>query len=218
MFTGLIETLGTISSLEKRGSSIIMGIEPDLPVFDVNDGGSVAIDGACLTVECKKSKVIYFSAVRETLQRTTLASPFTGRRVNMERAMQVSGRLDGHLVSGHIDGLGTIVQDHDVQGSVLRTIAIPEELQPFMAEKGSVAIDGVSLTIAKSTVATITISFIPATIQKTTMLIKRAGDHVNIECDLIARYLYRFQQFSSDRKTNETAGLSLLKKMEGLGF
>jgi riboflavin synthase len=217
MFTGLIETLGTIKSIDQRGSSVILGVLPDLSPFDVREGDSVAVDGICLTVETIRSSVLHFAAVRETLQRTSLTNCTTGRRVNMERALKLGGRLDGHMVLGHVDGTGTISSDNDVHGSILRTIEVPLELRPFMAEKGSVAIDGISLTIAKSTATTLTVSVIPETLKRTTLLTKKAGDTVNIECDVIARYLYRFTQFT--KVDSETArSNSLIDKMERLGF
>jgi riboflavin synthase len=217
MFTGLIETLGTIKTIDHRGSSVILGVLPDMSPFDVRKGESVAIDGICLTVETTRDSVLYFAAVRETLQRTSLFNGITGRRVNMERALKLGGRLDGHMVLGHVDGTGLIHNDKDVNGSILRTIEVPLELRPFMAEKGSVAIDGISLTIAKSTVSTLTVSVIPETIQRTTLFTKRAGDTVNIECDVIARYLYRFTQFTRvDSETTESN--SLIDKLERFGF
>lgn len=218
MFTGLIETLGTIVSIDRKGTSVVLGIEPDSSPFEVSDGGSVAIDGVCLTVERKRGAILIFSAVRETLSRTSLSSCVMGRRVNLERALRLSDRLDGHLVLGHVDGLGSILGDEDVQGSVLRTIAVPVELQPFMAEKGSVAIDGVSLTIAKSTAATMTVSIIPATLQRTAMLFKKTGDFVNLECDVVARYLYRFTKFNAANGSSSVESDSLINKLERFGF
>lgn len=217
MFTGLIETLGTIKSIDYRGSSVILGVLPDMSPFDVREGDSIAIDGICLTIETIRGSVLHFAAVRETLQRTSLFNCTTGRKVNMERALRLGGRLDGHMVLGHIDGTGIINNDRDVNGSILRTIDVPPELRPFMAEKGSVAIDGISLTIAKSTLSTLTVSVIPETIKRTTLLAKKAGDTVNIECDVIARYLYRFTQFTRvDGEPVENN--SLIDKLERFGF
>lgn len=214
MFTGLVECMGTVETVQLHGTSIILAIKPDLDNFRVPEGGSVSIDGSCLTVEKDTGKALYFSAVRETILRTTLSDVKVGRRVNMERALQVGGRLDGHMVLGHVDGIGSILSDRDVGGSVLRTIRVPDELTKFMAEKGSVAVDGISLTIAKSDGETIVISFIPATIQKTTMALKKNGDKVNLECDVLARYLNRLLNKDGESGTDG----SLLNKMERLGF
>jgi riboflavin synthase len=218
MFTGLIETLGTVVSIDRKGTSVVLGIEPDSSSFEVSDGGSVAIDGVCLTVERKRGSILNFSAVRETLSRTSLNSCVMGRRVNLERALRLSDRLDGHLVLGHVDGLGSILSDEDVQGSMLRTITVPVELQPLMAEKGSVAIDGISLTIAKNTVDTMTVSIIPATLQRTTMQLKKTGDFVNLECDVVARYLYRFTKFNTANGSSSVESDSLINKLERFGF
>lgn len=214
MFTGLIECIGTVSSVKQHGTSSIIAIRPDLPEFRVASGASVSIDGSCLTVEDDTGSLLYFSAVRETLHRTTLSTVQTGRRVNMERALQIGGRLDGHMVLGHVDGVGSIISDQDVSGSILRTIQVPAELSRFMAEKGSVAIDGISLTIAKNQDNFIVISFIPATVQKTTMALKKSGDQVNVECDVLARYLNRLL----GRERGNVQEGSLLTKMERLGF
>ncbi|NLL13711.1 MAG: riboflavin synthase [Fibrobacter sp.] len=214
MFTGLIECLGTVSSVQQHGTSYAIAVKPDCPDFKVTEGASVSIDGSCLTVEKINGNLLYFSAVRETLRRTTLCNIHAGRRVNMERAVQVGGRFDGHIVLGHVDGVGHIVSDNDVGGSVLRTIRVPAELNKFMAEKGSVAVDGISLTIAETKDEMIVISFIPSTIKKTTMALKKSGDPVNLECDCIARYVERLLE-SADRKATD---VTLLSKMEGLGF
>ena len=123
MFTGLIECMGTINSIERKGSSVILGIEAEITEFDVRNGGSVAIDGVCLTVERISGKRMHFSAVRETLSRTTLSTAVIGRKVNLERALQFGGRLDGHIVAGHVDATGIITKDEEAGGSLLRTIA-----------------------------------------------------------------------------------------------
>lgn len=215
MFTGLIECMGTINSIEKKGSSVLLGIEAEITDFDVINGGSVAIDGVCLTVERMSGKTMYFSAVRETLSRTTLSTAVIGRHVNLERALQFGGRLDGHLVAGHVDSVGVIINDKEVGGSLLRTVGLPPEVMVFMAEKGSVAIDGISLTIASAGTSDITISFIPVTLAKTTMCKKNVGEKVNVECDILARYLYRMVHGAQQ---NITKGESLLSSLERFGF
>jgi riboflavin synthase len=215
MFTGLIECLGTLNSIERKGSSVILGIEAEDTNFDVCNGGSVAIDGVCLTLERISGKTMYFSAVRETLSRTTLSTAVIGRKVNLERALQFGGRLDGHIVAGHVDTTGVITNDKDAGGSLLRTISLPSEVMVFMAEKGSVAVDGISLTIASVGSSEITISFIPVTLAKTTMSKKNAGEKVNIECDVLARYLYRMLHGTQQ---NNIKGESLLSSMERFGF
>lgn len=218
MFTGLIECTGTIVSVSRMGNNIVLGIEPGIDHFAVSLGGSVAIDGACLTVERFSGSVLYFSAVQETVSRTTLKTSLPGRKVNMERALKVGDRLDGHFVAGHVDGIGTIISDEERGGSLFRTIRLPDELNQYMAEKGSVAIDGVSLTIARSGSDEISISFIPLTLKHTAMAHKKIGDQVNIECDILARYIKRILNSGSADIQSERSGDSLLKKMMGAGF
>jgi riboflavin synthase len=216
MFTGLIECMGVIRTIDHRGSSAVIGIEPDRNDFSVKPGGSVAIDGVCLTLEKQSGRTFLFSAVRETLQRTTFNGAAAGKKVNLERALCLGDRLDGHLVAGHVDGLGVITKDKEVGGSLLRTISVPDELTPLMAEKGSVAVDGVSLTIASCGITEITISFIPVTLAGTTMSLKKSGDKVNLECDMIARYLHKIVHGvqACRIKREET----LLSGLERLGF
>jgi riboflavin synthase len=218
MFTGLIECTGTIISVSHIGNNIVLGIEPGIGNFSVPLGGSVAIDGACLSAERISGSVLYFSAVQETVTRTTMKTAVPGRRVNMERALKVGDRLDGHFVAGHVDGIGTIINDEDRGGSLFRTIRISDELDQYMAEKGSVAIDGVSLTIAKSGDCEISISFIPLTLKQTTLSHKKVGDQVNIECDILARYIKRIFNSGSVHSQSEHSSDSLLKKMMGAGF
>ena len=219
MFTGLVETMGEISGVRFYGKSVELCIKPDMAGFEVSLGASVAIDGVCLTLEkLGGGGELFFTAVSETLKRTTLARPNVGRRVNLERAMRTDGRLDGHIVLGHVDGRGRIISDEHVGVSIVRTIEAPPQLEMFMSEKGSVAIDGVSLTIAKSVGRNIQLSIIPATAAKTTMSIKKQGEEVNIECDVLARYLYKMVKsggLCAERNSDED---SLLQKMERLGF
>lgn len=215
MFTGIIEDIGTIRRISREGSSIVLGIIPSKENFEVEVGASVSVDGVCLTLEKWENGEMIFTAVEETLNRTTLKEAYSGKKVNLERAVLATSRLDGHLVYGHIDGIGKIVFDKEVDGSVRRTIAIPDDLIIFMAEKGSVAIDGISLTIASVQENTITISLVPYTLKMTTMSLKKNGDYVNIECDIIARYLYRFFE---KREMLENKKESIISLLERCGF
>lgn len=218
MFTGIIECTGVIQSIHRRGSSLELLIDPGIPDFPVDTGASVAIDGTCLTLEQWTDRSMRFSAVAETLKRTTLYSARAGQRVNCERAAKLGNRLDGHLVYGHVDGTGTITNDEERNGSTLRTISVPDELSPFMAEKGSVAIDGISLTIARSDKRSITVSIIPHTLKVTTLSEKGRGDPVNIECDIIARYLRRLIAEQQDPNPSSDKKESISAIMERAGF
>lgn len=219
MFTGLIETIGTVAAIERRGRTRLIGIRPDAVGFDVSHGASVAVDGACLTLECAREKSLFFTAVEETLDRTTLASARPGTRVNLERALVAGGRFDGHLVLGHVDGVGEIVSRGEERGGERRTIRVPRGCEVFMAEKGSVAIDGVSLTVAGAFGDEITVALVPRTIEATTLARKRAGDTVNVEADVIARYLYKMVYTGTNGPGGAPgAGGGLLDLMERSGF
>jgi riboflavin synthase len=214
MFTGIIETIGTVEQVRRQAKSLRLGIRPSASDYTTAIGGSVAIDGACLTLESRSGGMLFFTAVFETLRRTTLANVEAGRRVNMERALRISDRLDGHLVLGHIDGIGAIVGQRRIGDSVIRTIAIPEELRGYMAPKGSVALDGLSLTIAAATRDTIDISFIPHTLAVTTTLEKKTGDPVNLECDILARYTARLLAVGGNSQPDDTSDSRLMNLLE----
>lgn len=218
MFTGLIETTGAIASIERKGAASLFGIKPERADFTALPGASVAVDGVCLTVEAVRGPVLYFTAVKETLDRTTLGKARTGWQVNLERPLSATTRLDGHLVLGHIDGIGTITAVRAGSADRRCIVKVPEPCIRLMAEKGSVAIDGISLTIAEINGAEITVAVVPRTCAATTMGQKRPGDAVNIECDVIARYVYRL--LAGDKRTAAETGYgkSLLDCMEGAGF
>jgi riboflavin synthase len=223
VFTGIIETIGTIKEIRRGDRSATIGILPDMTGYAVAEGGSVSVDGICLTLESARGNVLYFTAVLETLGRTTLLSKRESDRVNLERALPVSGRLDGHIVLGHVDATGTIVGDRNEGDAVVRTIRVPDTLLPFLAEKGSVAVDGISLTVAGKPSDSIAVSLVPFTLAKTTMPLKRPGDTVNIECDVIVRYCARLLAAAGGNSRNpqevlRASGTSLLDTMERLGY
>ncbi len=216
MFTGIIETMGTVTGARNEGTSKVLLIRPDRDDFIVEKGGSVAVDGVCLTLEGIVEGNLQFCAVTETIKRTTLCSAETGRRVNLERAVVAGSRLDGHLVYGHIDGVGKILNDCEMGGSIIRKFLMPSELVPFLAEKGSISIDGISLTIAGRRNREISVSLIPYTLKNTTMSLKKTGDTVNIECDIVARYVNSILKGRNDG--SEITDESLLSLMERSGF
>lgn len=227
MFTGIIETLGVIKDVQKRNKSYQLVIVPNDVDFLVSEGGSVAVDGVCLTVESIKGKMLTFTAVHETLAHTTLARIRAGNKVNLERALSVSGRFDGHIVQGHVDGMGRIINDKTVGESVLRTIWIPDELRPFIVHKGSLAIDGISLTIAEQKKESVTVSIIPYTLSATTFMQKKIGQSVNLECDILARYIFHqlyyidkpiISQNQATKKQQQQGQKNLLSLLEKSGF
>ncbi len=221
MFTGIIETIGSIQTINRGNKSALIGIAVSAPDFHVAIGGSVAVDGVCLTLESIKNNVLCFTAVAETLERSTIGKKQIGDRVNVERALAVTGRIDGHFVLGHVDAVGAIVADRKVGDSTVRSIRFPKEQRRYFTEKGSVAVDGISLTITTVSSDTLEISLIPFTFKETTMALKGVGDFVNLECDVIARYLeglMHHRGIESPGPGSGSDGSSLLDKMERLGF
>ncbi len=220
MFTGIIETTGTIREIRPSGPSIRLGISPRAGSYDVAAGASVSVDGACLTLENSSGDVLYFTAVRETLSRTTLGLRRVGDTVNLERALPLAGRLDGHFVLGHVDAVGTIVSDRSDGSALVRTIRVPPDVAALCAEKGSVALDGVSLTVTRASSAEIDVSLVPFTLEKTTLAKKRSGGYVNVECDVLARYIARLLSTGTIDEMNagSLAGGSLFKTLKRSGF
>ncbi|MBN1983355.1 MAG: riboflavin synthase [Chitinivibrionales bacterium] len=189
MFTGFIEKMGTIHTFRKAHGSVTVGIRPDGGQFNTTVGASIAISGVCLTVEKYSKQELFFTAVYETVSRSTLAIGAPGDRINLERALKIGDRLEGHWVLGHVDAVGLIESDSWIGNNLYRTIALPSDLSSFVAEKGSIAVDGISLTISDSQEARVTVALIPYTCDHTTMGLKKSGDSVNIECDVLSRYV-----------------------------
>ncbi len=192
MFTGIIEGLGTISAIQPSGEGKKLTIDADFVLKGAKEGDSISVSGACLTAVVINGGRFSVDVSPETLARSTFAQAKTGDRVNIERAMRLSDRLDGHLVSGHIDGVGTIIYRKIKSNAILITIGAPESLCRFMIEKGSVAVDGISLTINGCTQNNFEISIIPYTSKLTTIGFKNIGAHVNIETDMIGKYVEKF--------------------------
>lgn len=192
MFTGIIEGLGTIYALQPSGEGKKLTIEADFILKGSKEGDSISVSGACLTAVVIDGGRFTVDVSPETLSRSTFAQAKTGERVNIERAMRLSDRIDGHLVSGHIDGVGTIIHRKIKSNAILITIGVPESLSRFMIEKGSVAVDGISLTINGCDQNSFEISIIPYTSKLTTIGFKNIGNHVNIETDMIGKYVEKF--------------------------
>ncbi|TSC76443.1 MAG: 3,4-dihydroxy 2-butanone 4-phosphate synthase / GTP cyclohydrolase II [Parcubacteria group bacterium Gr01-1014_31] len=187
MFTGIIRYQG---KLTKHVGNELTIAEPHVVSARLKPGGSVAVNGVCLTVEARSKKQgVRVSVMPTTARSTTLGSLPDGSRVNLELPLRIGDPLDGHLVSGHVDGVGTVKDIQRRGNSRLVTIAAPRALARYLAPKGSVAIDGVSLTIQSSRGTTFTVGLIPETMQRSTLGILRAGSRVNLEIDMVARYL-----------------------------
>jgi riboflavin synthase len=203
MFTGIIEGLGKVVKLRPREHGTALILHAPFSLNDSKIGDSFAVNGACLTaIELEGSRLVV-DVSPETLTKTVIRQLKPGSPVNLERALRLSDRLDGHLVSGHVDGVGWIVRKQQVGNSILVRIEIPEELARYVIKKGSVALDGISLTINEVIENTIEVSIIPHTAKATTIGFKEAGDQVNIETDMIGKYIERF--LLTGKATNSSA-------------
>ena len=202
MFTGIIEGLGTINTVRTADRGRRLVVVADYPLENTRIGDSIAVNGACLTAVTVSGKRFEVDVSPETLQATTLRSAKTGERVNLERALRLSDRIDGHLVAGHVDGMGVIKDRQAVGNATVVTIGVPRPLSRYLIQKGSVAVDGISLTINDCDDTGFTVSIIPHTGRWTTIGFKKVGEPVNIETDMIGKYVERFLT----AKQTETAG------------
>ena len=192
MFTGIIEGLGTISGIRSAGQGKRLTIEADFLLDQTKIGDSISVSGACLTAVKIDGKRFEVDVSPETLQTTTFGQANVGERLNIERAMRLSDRIDGHLVSGHIDGTGVVKQRESLSNAIIVTIDLDESLTRYMIAKGSVAMDGISLTINTCESDCFSVSIIPHTAKLSTIGFKNKGDRVNIETDMIGKYVERF--------------------------
>jgi riboflavin synthase len=215
MFTGLIEEVGRVLKVERSGLSARLTIAAGFSPDEIGIGDSIAVNGACLTVVEKGGGVFTFDASPETISRTAFRNLKSGSPVNLERALRLSDRLDGHLVSGHVDCVAVITERREVSGNTLFTFRVPREFTRFLAEKGSVAVDGISLTVNAVSEDTFSVNIIPLTSARTTLSGRKAGDEVNIETDLLCKYVERLLQ---SRETKEAAGGLSLGLLAEKGF
>jgi riboflavin synthase len=205
MFTGLIEDLGQIERVQLKTSSAVLTVKTRLPLRTMSRGASVAVNGACLTIVKKSKGAFTVDVSPETLKRTSLQNLTAGSLVNLERPMQLQDRLGGHLVTGHVDGVG-FVESIERQGQFMFfSVAVPSRIGSLLVTKGSVAVDGISLTVNDCAQKSFSVAIIPFTLQHTNLRVRRVGDKVNIETDLIGKYVYQFLKIadlkSARRKT-----------------
>jgi riboflavin synthase len=193
MFTGLVEDTGKISRATPRGESTELEITPTtLPVAELTLGESVAIDGVCLTVTSTTANSFRVLAAAETLARTTIGRLSPGSRVNLERALRVGDRLGGHMVAGHVDGVGEVTSRRPVGPSIEIEIRAPKEQARYIVEKGSITVDGISLTVNRVSGISFAVLVIPHTLTATTLDGKAVGARVNLEVDMVGKYIERF--------------------------
>lgn len=189
MFTGIVEELGTVSSITRGKDSAVLRIEGPLVVSDAVHGASIAVNGVCLTVTEHDEHGFTVDVMAETLRRSSLGSLHAGDPVNLERAMAAASRFGGHIVQGHVDGTGEIVARMPGDNWETVEVSLPVDLARYVVEKGSITVDGVSLTVAEVGESSFTVSLIPTTLELTTLGQKRIGDLVNLEVDVLAKYV-----------------------------
>ena len=201
MFTGIIEEVGTLLATRKASKSESLTIEAPYVLQDAKVGDSIAVNGICLTATSISGNTFTADVMAETMRRTSLGTLHTGSKVNLERAMAANSRFGGHIVTGHIDGTGTICEVKSDEIAVCYSIKAPEKIMHYIVEKGSVAVDGISLTVAKTTQTTFMVSVIPHTAQCTVLAYKKAGDTVNLENDCIGKYIEHFLNWEKEKTT-----------------
>ena len=194
MFTGIIEEVGTVKEVRRSGNSSYIKIQAEKVLSDVHIGDSIAVNGVCLTVTRFDSTTFQADVMNETLERSSLGSLRSGSPVDLERAMSAEGRFGGHIVSGHIDGTGTVTDIKNDGIATWYTITAKPEIMRYIVEKGSVAIDGISLTVAKVTDNSFSVSIIPHTASQTVLSTKKTGDIVNLENDIVAKYVEKLMK------------------------
>jgi riboflavin synthase len=190
MFTGIVKELGTVEAIESSSDGARLRIRAELAA-ELGDGDSVAVNGACLTATTVTSEAFEADVMHQTLELTTLAGLGVGSGVNLELPLRADERLGGHIVQGHVDGTGTVAELIDEGFAKRVRVELPAELLPYVVEHGSVTIEGVSLTVARLDDPVVEVSLIPETLERTTLGRLEAGDRVNVECDVLARYVRR---------------------------
>jgi riboflavin synthase len=202
MFTGLIEDCGTLVGRNRSGQNWKLQVKTDLPVEEIKYGDSIAVNGTCLTVEEIHGHIVTFHTLFETLEKTCLGELKVGSKLNLERALRFGDRLDGHLVAGHVDTVTKICGIEKGENDLVVRLTMPNGFEGQFVEKGSVAIDGVSLTVAKLTDDWFSVHIIPVTWEKTIFVEKDVGDFVNIETDLLGKYIQRQVSFGQKYSSN----------------
>ncbi len=187
MFTGIVEESGVVRAAQRRGKAWRFDVEVSEAVGKAGIGDSIAVDGVCLTVVARKKNTLSFDVMPQTWHKTTLHKRRAGHRVNVEQALRVGDRVGGHFVTGHVDGVGVIRSRRLDRGNLEVRVSLPAHLSAFVVDKGSIAVDGISLTVAAAARGAFSVCLIPLTARVTTLGAKRSGDSVNIECDMLLK-------------------------------
>jgi riboflavin synthase len=191
MFTGIVEELGTVGALERQSDAVRLTVRATTVLDDAAPGDSIAVNGCCLTVSERTEDTWTADVMAETLAKTGLGSLDVGDRVNLERAVTAGTRLGGHLVQGHVDAVGHVVRREPGEHWDVVTLSMPRELAPYLVDKGSITVDGISLTVAALSPEGFEVAVIPHTLAVTTLGTKQPGDSVNLEVDIVAKYVER---------------------------
>jgi riboflavin synthase len=191
MFTGIVEELGTVESLDDQGDAIRLTVRGPVVTADADLGDSISVNGVCLTVATRAGETFTADVMQETLAKSSLGALAAGGQVNLERAVTPTTRLGGHIVQGHVDGTGTVVRRAPSDHWTVVEISLPEELARYLVPKGSITVDGISLTVVDVLDTSFTVSLIPETLARTTLGFRESGDVVNLEVDVIAKYVER---------------------------
>jgi len=194
MFTGLVEGLGEVKRLTGKGADAVLEIETLMNLSDVAVGDSIAVNGVCLTVISRHQQIFQADVSAETLSCTTLKDLRSGSKVNLEKSLRVGGFMGGHFVLGHVDSVGRIVLRAQKSGSLILAVAVENAIARYIVEKGSVALDGISLTVNRLEKSRFYVNIIPHTAAQTTLELKKEGDGVNIETDILAKYVEKLLQ------------------------
>ena len=212
MFTGLIEEIGTVESVKKGPKSATISIKAKKILEDMVPGDSIATNGVCLTATSFTPDSFKVDVMAETMRKSNLNSLSPGNKVNLERALKLGERLGGHIVSGHIDGTGTIEDFRQEDNAVWVSITAPPDILKYIINKGSIAVDGISLTVAYVDNKCFKVSIIPLTKDETTLIGKNMGDEVNLEVDMIGKYVERLLSFKEDNPHNSNIDINFLSE------
>lgn len=200
MFTGIIEEVGMVKSIKMGAKSAIITIQADKVMEDIHLGDSIAANGVCLTVTAFDKNSYSVDVMHETLRRTNLGSLKSGSRVNLERAMAADGRFGGHIVAGHIDDTGTIISMEKDDNAIWITVQTTPQVLKYIVEKGSITVDGISLTVARVSEKDFAVSVIPHTGSNTVLLEKKPGDTVNLETDMVGKYVEKLLRYDVEEE------------------
>lgn len=209
IFTGIIEELGVVKSIAINGASGCITIKAKKVLEGTQLGDSIAVNGTCLTVTSINSDGFSADVMAETVKRTSLSQVGKGDLVNLERAMILNGRFGGHIVSGHIDGAGTITKYTKEENAIWVTIKAPDEILDLIVEKGSICIDGISLTVATVSDQDFQVSIIPHTAKETTLIHKKVGSLVNLENDIVGKYIKKLMENNQEEQAKKASGLTM---------